>query len=123
MKVRNISKKIIGNQSFRLLPGETMEVQGDELWVRDYTAEKKLETIAAADDGEAGHSLPFSDEDPGRMDDGEAGHSLPFSDEDPGRMDDGSVQNDNSSGQADNGEAQDEAKEDEAKAASRGRKK
>ena len=104
MKVRNISKKIIGNQSFRLLPGETMEVQGDELWVRDYTAEKKLETIAAADDGKAGHSLPFSDED-------------------SGRMDDGSAQNDSSSGQTDSGEAQDEAKEDEAKAAPKGRKK
>ena len=28
MKIENVSKKIIGNQDFRLLPGETMEVAG-----------------------------------------------------------------------------------------------
>lgn len=46
MKIKNVSKKIIGNQDFRLLPGETMEVAGDELWVKDYLAEKKLKAVA-----------------------------------------------------------------------------
>ena len=46
MKIENVSKKIIGNQDFRLLPGETMEVAGDELWVKDYLAEKKLKAVA-----------------------------------------------------------------------------
>lgn len=103
MKVKNISKKIIGNQSFRLLPGKTMEVQGDELWVRDYTAEKKLETVAA--DEEA------------------ADHSLPPTTQEAGRMNDGSGQDGSGSGQPDGGGGQDESKEDEAKATAKGRKK
>lgn len=44
-KVRNISKKIIGNQSFRLLPGETMAVEGNEKWVQHYIENRKLERV------------------------------------------------------------------------------
>lgn len=42
MKVKNVSKKIIGNSQFRLLPGDTMKVSGKEAWVRDYLAEKAI---------------------------------------------------------------------------------
>lgn len=45
MKVKNVGMKIIGNQSFRLLPGGTMEVTGKELWVTDYLDEGKLKVI------------------------------------------------------------------------------
>ena len=38
MKVKNIGKKIIGNKDFHLLPGEEMEVSGDEAWVKMYMA-------------------------------------------------------------------------------------
>lgn len=44
-KVKNISKKIIGSQSFRLLPGETMTVEGDERWVQYYLGNRKLEKV------------------------------------------------------------------------------
>ena len=47
MKVKNVSKKIIGNSQFRLLPGDTMEVTVKEAWVRDYLAEKSIEKVAA----------------------------------------------------------------------------
>ena len=42
MKIKNVSKKIIGNSQFRLLPGDTMKVSGKEAWVRDYLAEKAI---------------------------------------------------------------------------------
>lgn len=42
MRIKNVSKKVIGNQEFRLLPGESMDVKGDELWVQMYLAEGKL---------------------------------------------------------------------------------
>ena len=45
MIIKNVGKKIIGNQTFRLLPGKTMEVKGDELWVKDYMREGKLEEV------------------------------------------------------------------------------
>ena len=35
MKVKNVSKKIIGNSQFRLLPGDTMLVTGKEAWVKN----------------------------------------------------------------------------------------
>ena len=45
MIIKNVGKKIIGNQTFRLLPGKAMEVKGDELWVKDYMREGKLEEV------------------------------------------------------------------------------
>ncbi|MCD8364446.1 MAG: hypothetical protein LUC83_01275 [Clostridiales bacterium] len=45
MKIKNVSKKIIGNGAFRLLPGETMEVNGKELWVKRYMDTGKLEKV------------------------------------------------------------------------------
>ena len=45
MKIRNISKKIIGNEKFRLLPGGEMVVSGDEAWVKNYLERKKMEVI------------------------------------------------------------------------------
>lgn len=42
MRVKNVSKKVIGNQSFRILPGESMDVNGNELWVQMYLADGKL---------------------------------------------------------------------------------
>ena len=34
----NVSRKVIGNKEFMLLPGGTMEVTGTELWVKMYLA-------------------------------------------------------------------------------------
>jgi|GEM_PF-3292452 len=45
MKIRNISKKIIGNEKFQLLPGEEMVVSGDEAWVENYLERKNMEVI------------------------------------------------------------------------------
>lgn len=45
MEIKNVSKKVIGNQSFRLLPGKTMIVNGDEVWVKNYLDSGKLEVI------------------------------------------------------------------------------
>lgn len=42
MKVKNVSKKIIGNSQFRLLPGDTMLVTGKEAWVKNYLSEKSI---------------------------------------------------------------------------------
>lgn len=63
MKVKNVSKKVIGNRSFRLLPGESMLVTGDEVWVKNYLDNKKLEiiadqeaSVAAAGAGEVGNN-------------------------------------------------------------------
>lgn len=48
MKIKNISKKVIGNERFQLLPGDDMLVAGNEAWVTDYLERKKLEVIDAA---------------------------------------------------------------------------
>ncbi len=45
MKIKNISKKIIGNEKFRLLPGGEMVVSGDEAWVKNYLEGKKIEVV------------------------------------------------------------------------------
>ena len=45
MKVKNIGKKIIGNKDFYLLPGEEMEVSGDEAWVKMYMAYGNLSQV------------------------------------------------------------------------------
>lgn len=45
MKIKNISKKIIGNEKFQLLPGEEMVVSGDEAWVKNYLERKKMEVV------------------------------------------------------------------------------
>lgn len=42
MKVKNVSKKIIGNSQFRLLPGDTMLVTGKEAWVKNYLSEDSI---------------------------------------------------------------------------------
>lgn len=42
MKVKNVSKKIIGNSQFRLLPGDTMLVTGKEAWVKNYLSEESI---------------------------------------------------------------------------------
>ena len=42
MKVKNVSKKIIGNSQFRLLPGDTMLVTGKEAWVKSYLSEESI---------------------------------------------------------------------------------
>ena len=42
MKVTNVSKKIIGNSQFRLLPGDTMLVTGKEAWVKNYLSEESI---------------------------------------------------------------------------------
>ena len=42
MKVKNVSKKIIGNSLFRLLPGDTMLVTGKEAWVKNYLSEESI---------------------------------------------------------------------------------
>ena len=34
MIIKNVGKKIIGNQTFRLLPGKTMEVKGEDVYKR-----------------------------------------------------------------------------------------
>lgn len=36
--IKNVSRKVIGNKEFMLLPGGTMEVTGTELWVKMYLA-------------------------------------------------------------------------------------
>ncbi len=61
-KIKNVSKKIIGNQNFRLLPGETMEVQGDELWVKSYLEDKKLEVISEVDASKSANVDESADE-------------------------------------------------------------
>lgn len=45
MKVKNVSKKIIGNSQFRLLPGDTMLVTGKEAWVKNYLSEESIVEI------------------------------------------------------------------------------
>jgi hypothetical protein len=76
MQVKNISKKIIGNQSFRMLPGETMEVNGGETWVKMYLENGKLQQVLvpeapasepASSDGDAN-----SEDDPKTEDQNEA---------------------------------------------------
>ena len=52
MKVKNVSKKIIGNSQFRLLPGDTMLVTGKEAWVKNYLSEESI--------GEVKESAPES---------------------------------------------------------------
>lgn len=47
MRVKNVSRKVIGNQEFRLLPGESMEVERDALWVQMYLSEGKLIEVEA----------------------------------------------------------------------------
>ena len=62
MIIKNVGKKIIGNQTFRLLPGKTMEVKGDELWVKDYMREGKLEEVKPVKEPEP--ESPEPDENP-----------------------------------------------------------
>ena len=102
MKIENVSKKIIGNQDFRLLPGETMEVAGDELWVKDYHAEKKLKAVAeewTAKDNVSENEVGTSEAD------NEPDHA---DDENPAE---------------ESAEASSEGQDDEAKTTARGRKK
>ena len=74
MRIKNVSKKVIGNQDFRLLPGESMDVKGDELWVQMYLAEGKLTEVAkpqqktteeqpTAGDSEEGDEEPPKEQD------------------------------------------------------------
>ena len=43
--VKNVSRKVIGNANFRLLPGETLKVSENELWVQMYLADGKLQEV------------------------------------------------------------------------------
>lgn len=45
MKIKNVGKKIIGNNEFYLLPGETMEVAGTEEWVKMYIGYGNLKEV------------------------------------------------------------------------------
>lgn len=67
MRIKNISKKVIGNEKFQMLPGSEMEVVGDETWVKDYLNWKKLEVITQ---GSPVQALPVAGEKP--ADDGRA---------------------------------------------------
>lgn len=49
MIIKNVAKTVIGNEKFLLLPGETMEVEGSETWVKNYVAGGKLQEIKAAE--------------------------------------------------------------------------
>lgn len=61
MRVKNISKKIIGNSQFRLLPGDSMTVTGREAWVRDYLAEKSVEEVPENNDSARESAGPATD--------------------------------------------------------------
>lgn len=45
MKIKNVGKKIIGNNKFYLLPGETIEVAGTEEWVKMYIGYGNLKEV------------------------------------------------------------------------------
>lgn len=45
MKIKNVGKKIIGNNEFYLLPGETIEVAGTEEWVKMYIGYGNLKEV------------------------------------------------------------------------------
>ena len=45
--IKNVSRKVIGNKEFMLLPGGTMEVTGTELWVKMYLAAGVVEEVTA----------------------------------------------------------------------------
>ena len=51
MKVKNVSKKIIGNSQFRLLPGDTMLVTGKEAWVKNYLSEESIVEVKESASG------------------------------------------------------------------------
>ena len=48
--IKNVSKKVIGNKEFMLLPGGTMEVTGTELWVKMYLAAGVVVEVTAPQD-------------------------------------------------------------------------
>lgn len=48
--IKNVSRKVIGNKEFMLLPGETMEVTGTELWVKMYLAAGLVVEVMAQQD-------------------------------------------------------------------------
>ena len=45
--IKNVSRKVIGNKEFMLLPGGTIEVTGTELWVKMYLAAGVVEEVTA----------------------------------------------------------------------------
>ena len=46
--IKNVSRKVIGNKEFMLLPGGTMEVTGTELWVKMYLAAGVVVEVTAS---------------------------------------------------------------------------
>ncbi|MGL5433802.1 MAG: hypothetical protein ACRDBO_00195 [Lachnospiraceae bacterium] len=46
MRIKNISKKVIGNEKFQLLPGVEMDVVGNEAWVKNYLGRNKLVVVS-----------------------------------------------------------------------------
>ena len=48
--IKNVSRKVIGNKEFMLLPGGTMEVTGTELWVKMYLAAGVVVEVTAPQD-------------------------------------------------------------------------
>lgn len=65
MKVKNVSKKIIGNSQFRLLPGDTMLVTGKEAWVKNYLSEESIVEVkeSAPESVESGEEKAESEPD------------------------------------------------------------
>ena len=65
MKVKNVSKKIIGNSQFRLLPGDTMLVTGKEAWVKNYLSEESIVEVkeSAPESVESGEKKAESEPD------------------------------------------------------------
>ena len=51
--IKNVSRKVIGNKEFMLLPGGTMEVTGTELWVKMYLAAGVVVEVTASQDAPA----------------------------------------------------------------------
>lgn len=59
MKIKNISRKVLGNQSFTLLPGDEMEVEGTELWVKMYKEAGYIEVSKQEEtSGDVGEDAP-----------------------------------------------------------------
>jgi len=52
MIIKNVAKTVIGNEKFLLLPGQTMEVDGSETWVKNYVAGGKLQEVKAVESSE-----------------------------------------------------------------------
>ena len=63
--IKNVSRKVIGNKEFMLLPGGTMEVTGTELWVKMYLAAGVVVEVTAPQDTPAetkGNTLEMDEE-------------------------------------------------------------